>query len=147
MQTTWILAADNSRARIFEEIDAQHHLQEIQDFAHPAGHFAEHDFDADAKGRYFGKGERSQGHTAEPNVDPITHENERFCRELSQFLEQARNEHRYDRLYVVAPPKFLGLLRKNLSKEAEKLVVEEIVKDLSKLEQREIEDFLRNAKH
>jgi protein required for attachment to host cells len=147
MQTTWILAADSSRVRIFEEMDAQHHLREIQDFAHPAGHAQDRDLETDAKGRYFGKGERVIGHTAEPNTDPVEHENELFSKSIGDFLDKARNEHRYDKLCVIAPPKFLGLLRQNMSKEAQKLVEEEIVKDVSWFDEKEIERFVQDRRH
>ena len=48
---------------------------------------------------------------------------------------------RFDRLVLVAPPKFLGALRKELHKEVEKLVAEELPKDLSWLNAREIERY------
>ncbi|HEY8100211.1 MAG TPA: host attachment protein [Burkholderiaceae bacterium] len=146
MQTIWILAADNSRVRVFQELDHEHHLQEIQDFANPAGHASGRELETDSKGRYYGKGERSQAHTAEPDVDPIQHENELFSKEIGEFLDKARNEHRYDKLHVIAPPKFLGLLRKNLNKETQKLVGEEIVKDISWQGKHEIEAFVRTRK-
>ena len=47
----------------------------------------------------------------------------------------------FDRLVLVAPPKFLGALRKELHKEVEKLVAEELPKDLSWLNAREIERY------
>ena len=42
---------------------------------------------------------------------------------------------------MVAPPKFLGLLRKKLGKEVEKLVVDEVPKDLSWFNARELERY------
>jgi protein required for attachment to host cells len=146
MQTTWILAADNSRVRVFQELDQEHHLQEVQDFAHPKGHASGHEFDTDAKGRFFGKGVGNQGHTAEPDSSPLQHENEIFSKEVGDFLDKARNEHRYDKLHVIAPPRFLGLLRKNISKETQKLVGEEIVRDISWQSQHEIEEFVRTRR-
>src|SRR5688572_9275998 len=57
------------------------------------------------------------------------------------LLDRARNEHRYDQLVLVAPPKFLGALRKELHKEVEKLVTDELPKDLSWFNVREIEKY------
>jgi protein required for attachment to host cells len=146
MQTVWILAADNSRVRIFQEKDHQHHLLEVQDFAHPAGHASGRELETGAKGRFYGKGERSQANTAEPNVDSVQHENELFSKEIGEFLEQARNEHRYNKLHLIAPPKFLGMLRKNLHKETQKLVGEEIAKDIAWEGKKQIEEFVRTQK-
>ena len=42
---------------------------------------------------------------------------------------------------LVAPPKFLGALRKELDKEVGKLVKEELPKDLSWLNARELEAY------
>lgn len=147
MQTTWILAADNSRARIFEMHGAQDHLREIQDFANPAGRGGPSDIRTDNIGRFYGKGEREQGHTAEPNVDPVDHETQLFSKAISEFLDKARVEHRYDKLCLIAFPKFLGMMRQNLSKEVKKLVEEEVPKDISALETREIEDYVKNRLH
>ena len=61
---------------------------------------------------------------------------------LRGVSRQARNEHRYDELVLVAPPKFLGMLRKELGKEVEKLVADEVPKDLSWFNTRELERYL-----
>jgi protein required for attachment to host cells len=71
------------------------------------------------------------------------HEAEVFAKQIDRFLDKARMEHRYDRLFVLAAPKFLGLLRKNLNKEVGKLVRDEIDKDLSWLDAKEIDAFLK----
>jgi protein required for attachment to host cells len=71
------------------------------------------------------------------------HETELFAKQIDRFLDQARIKKRYDRLFVLAPPKFLGLLRRNLDKEVEKLVRDEIDKDLSWFDAREIDRFLK----
>ncbi len=143
METVWILAADSSRARIFQELDHQHHLLEVQDFAHPAGHASGRDIDSDAGGRFYGKSGGTQAHTAQPATDPVQHENELFSKAVGEFLDKARNEHRFDKLHVIAPSRFLGLLRRNLNKETQKLVDEEIVKDISWQNKNEIEEFVR----
>jgi protein required for attachment to host cells len=46
---------------------------------------------------------------------------------------------------LVAPPKFLGALRHELDKEVEKLVVEELPKDISGFSAREIERYLEKS--
>ena len=44
MQTTWILAADSSRARIFEVAEKDRRLLEIQDFVNPEARMSEREF-------------------------------------------------------------------------------------------------------
>ena len=143
MQTTWILVADSSRARIFEKHQAERHLREIEDFVNPAGRADSNDLRSDERGRFYGKGERDQAHTADPHVFPVEHENEMFALAVARHLDQARNAHRYQRLRLIAAPKFLGLIRGNLNKEVQELVVEELPKDISSFNLPEIENYLK----
>jgi protein required for attachment to host cells len=150
MSTTWVIAADSSRVRIFEMSASDQHLQEIEDLANPQGRATNRDLRTDGYGRYYGKGERQQAHTAPPHVDAVQHETELFSKKLGEYLDKARTEHRYDKLCLIAPPKFLGLIRQNLSKEAQKLVEEEMVKDVSWFDAKDIEKYIhddRQHKH
>ena len=147
MQTTWIVAADSSRARIFEMHGLQEPVREIEDFANPAGREQDHELGRDARGRYYGRGEHQQAHTAQPHIDEVEHQTELFSKRVGEYLDQACVEHRYDKLCLIAFPKFLGLLRQNLSKEAQRLVEDEVPKDISKLEARDIEDYVKNRLH
>ncbi len=147
MHTTWIVAADASRARIFEIGEGADALQEIEDLVNPEGRLTDHELRSDAKGRYFGKGEHSQGHSAEPRVTPVQQEIGRFSRRVGTYLEKARSEHRFDHLWLIAPPKFLGLIRDNLGDEARKLVDEEIAKDLAGLSSHDIAEYVRQRRH
>ncbi|GAA5786065.1 hypothetical protein GCM10007860_31390 [Chitiniphilus shinanonensis] len=141
MTKTWILAADASRARIFE-VDGRTRLREIESFAHPEGRAQNRDINSDAEGRY-ASGVAPQGHSGQPRLDAAQHEAERFSRSLGGYLEQARVEHRYERLCLIAPPRFLGLMRSQLSKEALRMVQEEVPKDISQLAVHEITDYLK----
>lgn len=140
--TTWIVAADGSRARIFE-IDPERHLRELESFDHPRGRAHNRDLKSDAQGRYFSNGGGPRAHSATRQVTPVQHETELFAKTIARRLDKARSERRYDKLYLIAPPEFLGLLRENLGKEARKATTEEINKDLSRLETRDIERYLR----
>lgn len=156
MQTTWIVAADSSRARIFEVHGPQDHLREIEDFANPAGRSSDSEVSSGNLGRFGGKtGGRAapyqagggRANTGEPDVGPVEHATDLFSKTVSNYLDKARTEHRYDKLCLIAFPKFLGLMRQNLSKEVRQLVEDEVSKDISGLEAREIEDYVKNRLH
>ena len=139
MATTWIIAADESRARVLQVLDREQRLAEIEDLVNPAGRAQDRELQTDAEPRFNG----SQGG---PASDPerhgaVEHSVRTFAKEVGRYLDRARNEHRYDQLVLVAPPKFLGALRKELHKEVEKLVTEELPKDLSWFNAREIEKY------
>jgi protein required for attachment to host cells len=159
MQTTWVIAADSNRARIFELSGRDGKLQEIEDMHNPEGRQQEREMVTDANGR-FGQGSsqsagvgtgnvgtRGQAHNHEPQQTTREHEVEMFSKQLVRYLDQARNEHRFDKLRVIAAPKMLGLIRQNMSKEAHRMVEEEIPKNISGLEGREVEEYLRQLQH
>jgi protein required for attachment to host cells len=136
MATTWIVAADASRARILQVMDREQRLAEIEDLYNPGGRLNEREMTSDAEPRFRG--------TDGPGSDPeakgaVEHEVEVFAKAIGDYLDKARNSHRYDRLHLIAPPKFLGQLRKEIGKEVGKLVAEELPKDLSWLNARELE--------
>jgi protein required for attachment to host cells len=136
MPTTWIVAADASRARILQVAD-QERLLEIEDLVNPEGRLQDRELTTDANPRLHGPG----GMSAREEPSAVEHSVEMFSKRIGNYLEKARTDHRYDKLYLVAPPKFLGLIRKQLGKEVEKLVTEDLSKDLSWFNAREIERY------
>lgn len=158
MPTTWVLAADSNRARFFE-LSSGDKLNEIEDMFNPEGRQQEHEIVTDDEGRFGqganggssasnpGPGARSnQAHTSEPQQTAREHDVEMFTKQVVRYIDQARNEHRFDKLRVIAAPKMLGLIRQNLSKEAQKMVEEEIAKNITGLEGHQVEEYLRNNK-
>lgn len=133
MDKTWVVVADSSRARILEIPPRGREIHEIEDFVNPHGRAQSRELVTDADGRNnlraSAAGNPRRG--TFPSGDPVQHETELFAKRLCEVLDLARSQHRYEQLYLVAAPKFLGLLRSNLSKEAGRLVTQEIDKDLS----------------
>ena len=148
--TTWIIAADASRARILQVMDRDGRLDEVEDFVNPSARLHERDMTTDAEPRFNGHGgvgKAGSGRTGGPgNAREAKrkgeYETEVFVRQLGDYLDKARNAHRFDRLHLIAPPKFLGQLRKELAGEVQKLVSDELPKDLSGLDTRELEQRL-----
>lgn len=138
MAATWILAADSARARIFEAGAVDTQLHEVEDFLNPGARQADRDLRTGADGRYHGSVQQQSGNLATSPKDPVEHETEWFAKRIADYLDKARNEHRYAGLCLIAAPKFLGLLRANLPHEVQKLVSAEIDKDLSKASAAEI---------
>jgi len=136
MPTTWIVAADASRARFLQVADRER-LVEIEDLVNPEGRLQDRELTTDANPRLHGPG----GMSAREEPSAVEHAVEMFSKRIGNYLEKARTDHRYDKLYLVAPPKFLGLIRKELGKEAEKLVSDDLSKDLSWFNAREIERY------
>ena len=139
MATTWIIAADESRARVLQVAGPQQ-FDEIEALVNPAGRQSNRELTTDAHPRFRG--------TSGPGSDrqetsAVEHAVELFAKRVGDYLERARQEHRYDALVLVAPPKFLGALRKELDKEVEKLVTREVPKELSGFSERELESYFK----
>jgi protein required for attachment to host cells len=143
MPAKWVVVADASRARIFETRALGRGLREIEDIANPAGRAHSHDLLTDAGGRTYANAGTRHG-SAQPRSDPVEHEVEMFAKRLADRIEQARVERRFERLCLIAPPRFLGLLREKCCRETGKLVEFELAKDLSQLDAAAIDEHLRN---
>jgi len=141
MHSTWIVVADAGRGRIFE-LQQKGHLAEIEDFANPAERERNADLRTDGYGRFYGMGEREEGHTAEPPVTPKEHEAELFAGHIADYLDKARSRNKYSSLRLIAAPGFLGVLRKKLDDEVMKLVEQELDQELTKVSVRELEQRL-----
>ncbi len=126
--TTWVLVADNSRARIFSSDKPSSPLQEIQDLTHPEARLHEGDLVTDKSGRDRGAaGAHGVGSDQTHKQDGA----DRFASHVCGELDAARNRGEYSKLYVVAAPAFLGLLRKHQSNPLKQMVAGEVDKNLS----------------
>jgi protein required for attachment to host cells len=153
MANTWVVAADSSRAR-FLQVAGRGQLVEIESLLNPEGRMDDRELITDAHPRFNGHGgvgkpaARSTGGPGSDRQETSAqeHATDLFAKRVGNYLDKARTEHRYDELLLIAPPKFLGTLRKELGKEVEKLVADELPKDLSWLDIRELERYLKAAR-
>jgi protein required for attachment to host cells len=148
MNTTWILAADGARARIFAMEGDK--VRELDDLSNPHGRDAKRDINTDKDGRWHGGGtaaHKLSGSKYEPDVDPLKHEEEKFAKEIGEYLERASSEHRFDDLCVIAPPEFMGRLRDKMGEQAKKCIKEELVKDISWFSDAAVEQYVKQHLH
>lgn len=134
MPANWVVVADACRARIFETRALGRGLHEIEDFANPAGRAHSGELLTDAGGRSYASAGARHGNSVQPRTDPVEHEVELFAKRLADRLEKARCEGLFEKLYVVAAPRFLGLLREKRSKEIDRMIEREIAKDMAQLD-------------
>lgn len=126
---TWILVADNSRARIFNADKAAGPITEISSMTFPEGRLHEGDLITDKGGRSQTPGAGAHGVNGD---EAHKQENaERFANLICEDLESARNQSRFSKLYIVAAPSLLGLLRKHQSAPLRQMVAGELDKNLT----------------
>jgi len=144
MANTWIVAADASRARVLQ-VAGRERLVEVDHLLNPQARLQNREINSDAAGRFPGK-DRPGGHSSDDEDRTVDHLDEVFAKRVGDYLDKARTQHLFDELVLVAPPKFLGMIRKKLGKEVEKLVAHELPKDLSWFKERELETYFRERK-
>jgi protein required for attachment to host cells len=155
MKTRWILVCDASRAQLFRESDPGGEYELIEKFDHPDSRARGRDLMADTTGRKpvgpsvgASHGGRSVSlgfgrPGVEPDTDPKEVEAEKFARELGAVLDKGLASRTYEALVLVAPPKFLGLLKQTISREVTKHLEGSVPKDLAQLPAKEVQERVR----
>jgi dienelactone hydrolase/protein required for attachment to host cells len=139
----WIVVADASRAFVLTPRDRQH-LDLVQELSYPAGRAHAREFTPDRPGRIGTSTSHSAVSAMDRHTPPKQVEAETFARRLAHALDQARNAHAFDALALVAPPRFLGLLRKSLSPAVRRVVIASAHKELTWMQPHELDEPLKD---
>lgn len=126
---TWVVVADAARARVFDVDGKTKAIVEVMDLSHSASLQHASEMASDAPGMSSVKGMPSK-FGMEEIVSPKEEEAIRFANQVAEALRRGLAD--YERLYLIAAPHFLGLLRKDLDKAVQAKVIKEIDKDLTK---------------
>jgi protein required for attachment to host cells len=129
MMTTWVLVADTYRARLFGAERPASPLSELRDLASPEARLHEGDLVSDKAGRDTNR--MAGGHGLGDNRSHKQDIADRFAQQVCDLLESARVAGELSKLYVIAAPAFLGLLRKHQSMPLKQLVAGELDKCLA----------------
>jgi len=144
MNIIWVLVADKSRARLYSGKSRTSELTLERDWEHAASRMHDQDLTSDLPGRAFDSTGANR-HAMEQPLDPKDHEAIVFAQELAGEMERGRTENRYSRLYLIAAPEFLGVLRRQLSGEVQKLIAGEVDKNLTQESEVRVRSFLMPA--
>lgn len=129
MSKVWVVVAGDAKARILTRDETTETLIEVHELVSFDAYVPEKSLVSDKPGRAFdsnGKGRHAMGY----KTDPKEQVSIRFAKELADYLETNRQKKVYIKLYIIAAPHLLGLLRKELSKGVSELVLLEIDKNL-----------------
>jgi protein required for attachment to host cells len=137
----WVLVGDGRRALFFKNhgdadlLDLRVVETRIDD--NPATR----EQGTDAPGRAFASA-GAHARSAVENVDWHELEEERFARAMAERINAAAESGELKEIVIVAPPRTLGEIRKDLSAKAQGKVIGELDKDLTKHPLHEIEKAL-----
>ncbi len=140
MKKTWILAAHRGGAKLYEHTTPGT-LSLVREVDHPQGRLQNREIWTDKPGRKFETSAHRSG--AGPEVDPVRKEAEDFARTLAATLADGRNAHAYDRLILMAEPRFLGLLRDALDAQTAATVTASVNHELTNAPVDEVKRHLR----
>ena len=115
VEVTWLVVADGGRARVFQMAGLTLDLQEVEELVN---------------NEYTG--------TMLTEKD-----REKFAKRVGEYIEKGRLHQLYNRLRLAIEPKFLGMVRADLSEDTRRLIFEQISEDLLALSTSEIEAHLR----
>ncbi|MDH3818400.1 MAG: host attachment protein [Myxococcales bacterium] len=139
MAKTWILVGHDAGARVFENRGPGKGLELVETIEHPEGRLRDRDIDSDRPGRSFRKDSGDPRRAAMSRGEsPHDRAISDFARALANKLQRARVGNQYERLVLVAPPRFLGLLRASLDGPTAQLVVGSLDKDLATRKEAEL---------
>lgn len=153
---TWFLVADGTRAKVYVRQRAkvripmgartknphfdertQPELQLVPGMTWKAESPADYDFSNKTLGRV-NESAIPARHMAEPRVDIREDLKLRFMRMVAEELEAAQKRKAFDRLVLIAPPKLLGELKKQMKKKLTQMVVAELPKEVTHSNSREL---------
>lgn len=139
--TVGVIVCNHSRARLFKA-NAMSFVSELADQVNPAARLREQDLATGAPRTYRGGGSGGQQHVESHRTSQHDKAAASFARDIASTLDQAITEHGLQKIYVVAEPDMLGLLRTELSQRTKALVAEELAKDIVMRTPTQIRDFL-----
>ena len=128
--STCVLVADTSRARIFVTQTSSDPLIEIEELVHPESRLHPSELGTDEPGITFDR--KGQGaHSMGQETDLKKQEALRFAKEVAQEVSRVKQKNPYNKLYIIAAPAFLGILRNTLSDTTKRLIAGEVNKNLT----------------
>ena len=143
MDSTWIVVAHEAGGRFFENHGRGTGLELVEEIEHADGRARDRDMASDRPGRAFRKNSgdpsrASMGQSEGPHDRAVSD----FARALADKLKDARVQNRCNCLVLIAPPRFLGLLRSSLDGPTAQLVIVSLDKDFAASKKSELVERL-----
>lgn len=140
---TWIIVANNAKARIFKRVKPGK-LEELTTLLHVEGRLRNQDLTSTKPGVSINSGQSHQN-AYETKTSARVQEEEKFAKELADFLAKEHKAGHFGRLYLFVSPHFLGFLRKELSEKVVACIEKECNKDWTAYTRQELEKEIENV--
>ena len=126
MENFCMVVANSAEARFYTGPSPVGTLTEVGQLTNETARKKEQDLVTDKPGRMRDDG---QGRSAMER-DVMEEEVSAFARQVSDYLDKSRAEGKFGTLSIVAEPRFLGHLRKQLQDATSEIVLEEVAKNV-----------------
>lgn len=137
---TWILVANSSFAKIYRA-EKNQILIEVGTLEHPESRLHNQDLISTEKGRSFSSMGTMRSAMEFQTPAKVT-EFHHFAKQISDYLDAARENNKFGKLYLAASPEFLGILRQTLSHLTGELIAAEVNRDLTHSKPEEVRSHL-----
>lgn len=137
---TWVVVANSALAKYYKVVKFPK-IEEISSLEHPESRLKDSELVSERPGRSFNRVGTGR-HAYEPETDPKKYEAEKFAKMVGDKINEAYLSGQFSRLYLIASPTFLGLLRPYLHSKISATIVNEIPKDIVDHSAEEIERHL-----
>jgi len=140
IKTEWVLVADSAYARIFERKDGALHL--VQQLEHPESREQNHDL--------IGNRPYQNQHGMEKDLKGNQPQHLRdgeaagFAKELANLLDKAHAQNQFAELVLVSDPRFLGLLRGELTKTVTRCVTGSVNRHAVQMKPEELSQLIQD---
>jgi protein required for attachment to host cells len=139
MSVTWIVVANASQAKLYENQGPKKGLQLVKEMDHPESREKAANLVSDRVGNFQGSGSYAQ------HIDPKHNEMDRFALEIANELESGRVKNAFSRLVLVSSAPFIGRVRQHINAHIKDKISETIEKDYTKLNLKELTGHLGNV--
>jgi len=138
---TLVAVFDAAHVRFFEYKQAHGRLENILADVSSGLHHDRRDIESDRPGRGFSSA-GGQQHAYESEHDPRKLEKHDFVVAIAHAVEAALDQHKFNRLVVVAPSRAVGEFRSVASDKVKNVVWREVAKEFANLSDSELHDHL-----
>jgi len=138
--TTWVVVANSAQAKIFRLVVFPK-IEFLTSLQHPESRLHDIDLVSTKPGSTNDRGGTHRSSYQAPS-DPKQLEMEKFAKDVTSYLSSACRKKEFSRLYVLAPPTFLGLLRQHMDQKTRDSIVAENAKDMTDHKQDAIERLI-----
>lgn len=137
----WILIADMANCHIYTFNKKENVLELVKEIKHPEDRLKTNELISDQAGHYqtshYARG------TYSPHLSPKEVEVEKFIKQIAHELNQGRINKAYTKLYLFMGPHLNGLLQANLDPNVLPLIKDNVTKDIIKLPNNELLEYVK----